>query len=74
MRQDGRSTDHSIDMEPRDMEAVEEKKIDGLEEIEKIEDDAANMKPSSDPFTPEEEKRLIRKLDFWYDNILSNSI
>lgn len=52
-------------MEPRDMEAVDETKIDGAEEIEKVEEDAANMKPSNDPFTPEEEKRLIRKLDFW---------
>ncbi|KAM0451073.1 hypothetical protein ACHAPV_010201 [Trichoderma viride] len=52
-------------MEPRDMEAVEKTKIDGAEEIEKVEDDPANMKPSNDPFTPEDEKRLIRKLDFW---------
>lgn len=56
------------------MEAVEKTKIDGAEEIEKVEDDPANMKPSNDPFTPEEEKRLIRKLDFWYDITLFNSL
>lgn len=56
------------------MEAVDESKIDAAEEIEKVEDDPANMKPSNDPFTPEEEKRLIRKLDFWYDIALSNSL
>lgn len=59
-------------MGPRDMETLGETKIDRAEEIEKVEDDAANMKPSNDPFTPEEEKRLIRKLDFWYNMILSN--
>lgn len=53
------------------MEALNDTKIDRAEEIEKMEDDTANMKPSHDPFTPEEEKRLVRKLDFWYDNILS---
>lgn len=67
MQQDSHSANHSMNMEPRDMEAVEETKIDAAEEIEKVEDDPANMKPSNDPFTPEEEKRLIRKLDFWYD-------
>lgn len=46
---------------------VDDTKVDRAEEIEKMEDDAANMKPTSDSFTPEEEKRLIRKLDFWYD-------
>jgi hypothetical protein len=54
-------------MEPRDMEVHADTKVDRAEEIEKMEYDAANMKPSSDPFTPEDEKRLIRKLDFWYD-------
>lgn len=60
-------------MEPRDMQAVDEAKINGAEEIEKVEDDPANMKPTNDPFTPEEEKRLVRKLDFWYDMTLLNS-
>ncbi|PON22908.1 hypothetical protein TGAM01_v208163 [Trichoderma gamsii] len=65
MQQDSLSADYPMNMEPRNMEAVDESKIDAAEEIEKVEDDPANMKPSNDPFTPEEEKRLIRKLDFW---------
>lgn len=55
------------------MQVVDETKIDGAEEIEKVEDDPANMKPTNDPFTAEDEKRLIRKLDFWYDITLFNS-
>lgn len=61
MQQDGPSANYSMTMEP-----VDETKINGAEEIEKVEDDAANMKPTNDPFTAEDEKRLIRKLDFWY--------
>ncbi|KAL7895564.1 major facilitator superfamily domain-containing protein [Trichoderma sp. SZMC 28014] len=60
MQQDGPSANYSMTMEP-----VDETKINGAEEIEKVEDDAANMKPTNDPFTAEDEKRLIRKLDFW---------
>lgn len=31
-------------------------------DVEQIEDDKMGRR---DPFTPEEERRLIRKLDFW---------
>lgn len=73
-QQDNYTADCSITMEPREMETLDDTKIDRAEEIEKMEDDTANMKPSHDPFTAEEEKRLIRKLDFWYDSILSNDL
>lgn len=47
------------------MEVHDDTKVDRAEEIEKMEDDGANMKPRSDGFTPEEEKRFVRKIDFW---------
>jgi hypothetical protein len=44
---------------------VAEKKL--AEEVEIIED-LRNAKASQDAHTPEEEKRLVRKLDLWYDH------
>lgn len=43
----------------------EDTKRDMAEEVEKL-DDVDVAKAGSDPFTPEEERRLVRKLDFWY--------
>ena len=34
------------------------------DEIEKMENDSSKV--ASESFTPAEEKRLVRKLDFWY--------
>lgn len=38
------------------------------QEVAEIEtkDDLENEKAGGDPFTAEEERRLVRKLDFWY--------
>lgn len=33
-----------------------------LEEVEKVDE----MNKNVDPFSPEEERRLVRKLDLWY--------
>ena len=33
-----------------------------LEEVEKVDE----MDKNVDPFSPEEERRLVRKLDLWY--------
>jgi hypothetical protein len=43
---------------------VAEKKL--AEEVEII-DDLGNAKATQDAHSPEEEKRLVRKLDLWYD-------
>lgn len=64
-RQKSQSSSYSVTMAPNDMEVLDDTKHDGAEEIEKLEDDAANLKPSGETFTPEDERRLIRKLDFW---------
>lgn len=66
VQQKSHSSGYSVTMAPHDMEVLDDNKHDGAEEIEKMEDDTANMKPTSETFTPEDERRLIRKLDFWY--------
>jgi hypothetical protein len=43
----------------------EEVKWDLAEEVEKV-DELDATKAGGEPFTPEEERRLVRKLDFWY--------
>lgn len=68
-QQKSHSSGYSVTMASHDMEVLDDTKHDGAEEIEKMEDDTANMKPTSETFTPEDERRLIRKLDFWYDNL-----
>lgn len=45
------------------MAGQEDGKLD-LAEVEKV-DDVEVSKPEGEVFTPEEEKRLVRKLDFW---------
>lgn len=67
VQQKSHPSGYSVTMAPYDMEVVDDTKHEGAEEIEKMEDDTANMKPTSETFTPEDERRLIRKLDFWYD-------
>lgn len=50
-------------MEPANMaNLASDKSI--IEEVEKVDDDA--VKVHRDPFTAEEERRLVRKLDLWY--------
>lgn len=72
-QQNSHSSSYSVTMAPHDMEVLDDTKHEGAEEIEKMEDDTANMKPTSETFTPEDERRLIRKLDFWYDDLFSFS-
>jgi hypothetical protein len=63
-------------MEPGEINDVlavhEQSKNDTAEEVEKI-DDLDASKAGGDAFTPEEERRLVRKLDFWYLTICKHS-
>ncbi|KAL7943657.1 major facilitator superfamily domain-containing protein [Trichoderma barbatum] len=65
IQQESHSSNHSVAMMPHDRKGIDDTEHEGAEVIEKIEDDGTNMKPTKASFTPEEEKRLIRKLDFW---------
>lgn len=58
-----------MNMKSTDMSVHDDVKVNLAEELEKIEDDSP--KAARECFTPEEEKRLIRKLDFWYTSSTS---
>jgi hypothetical protein len=54
-------------MEPSEINSAMARQEDGkldLAEVEKV-DDVEVSKSGAEVFTPEEEKRLVRKLDFW---------
>lgn len=59
-------------MKSTDMSVHDDAKVNMAEELEKVEDDSP--KAARESFTPEEEKRLIRKLDFWYRSSASPSM
>jgi hypothetical protein len=55
-------------MEPGEINSAMAGQDDGkldLAEVEKV-DDVEVSKSGAEVFTPEEEKRLVRKLDFWW--------